>query len=714
MGRILHVDSETMVCSIQLESGTGERFDVPLPAPGGGGPRSWSGNLPEKNAKCVIGWRKYGPRAYVPYIVEWMTVGVYGAREYEPFMTADPEDAAEALRIFPDMELDPHYNLTSVRLKLRKAYAGDWTAQASGGADALLDRNAHLANRAGNEFFLRDADQTAVLQTVNEFKSNAAGTYVRGIIRRSSFDLQPDLAISGFNPAEDSYEDFIAGKLTEQDDRTVVAMVEPGSAAYDNLLAQGLINEDGTVVEAVGSDPGELRYPFDVLPDGRRVSTVVMGEQDVPFSATDQAYVEDRLELRHTSDGVMSVTEGGDGVQIDDVPPVFIEDVKGTVVGNDPYTEPGRALYKRILTMRVFDDTEQQSNSPAPIFEPVDVVTSQTEADTRALARLFRVQSPTSSNQFAFGITKEGRAMLHIPKARTGSPDEKGKSLDANLLGLLKAVVGMDENTGRSIDLTTLGGIRAEIGAFQDDSDPANPEQVSLDLVLHGKIRTTYAGTQGRESFVGGSDYRGVSGSTMDVVGGNAVRNVGGSESVEATSITHNAGFGGLKTKTAGDMNNTVLGKTSELYAQLRQSTFALSDTKTMLAGVDSTTVLVGGISRTVATGTGITDTVAAGNYAATAAAGAMSFNVGVGSYSATVGAGSLALTAGAGAATLTGGVSATMASGAIANIAAPITKIGFVPVGFVVAGIPGPPIPHRDYVTGLPLLAIPTVIIGP
>ncbi len=46
-GHILHVDVETMVCSIRLDSGEGERHDVPLPAPGGSGPRSWSGSIPE-------------------------------------------------------------------------------------------------------------------------------------------------------------------------------------------------------------------------------------------------------------------------------------------------------------------------------------------------------------------------------------------------------------------------------------------------------------------------------------------------------------------------------------------------------------------------------------------------------------------------------------------------------------------------------------------
>lgn len=720
VGRILHVDTETMVCSIQIETGgIGERADIPLPAPGGGGPRSWSGNIPERGTKVILGWRKYDNRSYVPYIIEFMTVGTYAAREFDPFSTVDPTDAVEALAIDPDMEDDVHFNLGVTRLKLRKAYGGDHMSSASSGGDFLLDRNAHLMNRAGNEFQLRDSDQTAVLQTLNEFVSNAAGYYRRGLIRRSSFNLLPDLAISGFNPATDDFDKLIEGMFTTGQDssgkdvRSILTKVRPGTAAFDKLRQFGLINEDGTLVEPVDSDPNDLFYPFVVTADGQRQSYTVFGEHENSFADTDTGYVEDRVELRHVSNGVMAVTEDGDGVQVDPIPPILIESVMGTVVGNDPYTEPGRSIYKRIITMRVFDDPDQGSPSAGPIFEPVDTITSQTEADTKALCRLFRVQSPSGGNQYAFGITKEGRVLLHVPKSQAGTSQDRGKSIDANIAGLVKAIIGVDENTRTSLDLRMLGGVKLDIGSFVDSSDPNSPQAVSVDLTLRGKIRTTYAGEQGRESIIGGSDFRSASGSTMDFIGGNAVRGVGGSISDEAFSITHNAGFGGYKMKCAGDRNQTVLGKTSELFAQIRLSTFALADTKTMIAGIDSTTVLAGGIARTVVTGN-ITDTAATGNYLMAVGTGNMALNVGAGNLAATVGAGNLALSAGAGNATMTAGAIATVVAGTIANIASPVTKIGLSVVGFVVAGAPGPGGPHIDYVTGIPILGVPTVSIGP
>lgn len=720
VGRILHVDTETMVCSIQLETGgIGERHDVPLPGPAGAGPRSWSGNIPERGTKVVLGWRRYDERAYVPYIIGFMTVGAFPGREYEPFSTVDPEDAAEAIRVAPELADDPHVNLDVIRLKLRKAYPGDFLASASDGADFLLDRNAALQNRAGNEYILRDSDQTAVLQVVNEFTSNAAGYYRRGLIKRTAFNFLPDLALSGFDPSRDDYDAFVAGKFTVSEDsdgnplRTLLTKVGTDSAAFSKLREFGLVNPDGTPVEPVPTDPADPFYPFVVLSDGQRASYSVLGEHENSFADTDQCYVEDRTEIRHTSDGTMAVTEEGDGVQIDPIPPILIEDVKGTVVGNDPYTEAGRSLYGRILTMRVFDDPDQAAPSPGPIIEPVDTLTSQTEADTKALCRLFHVRSPNGVNQYAFGVTKEGKILLHVPMTTTGGVQEKGKSIDANIVGLIKAIVGMDPNSKVSMDLRTQGGIKLDIGSFTDLSDPQNPEQVSVELHLAGKIRTIYSGEQGRETLVGGSDFSSVTGSKMDMIGGNKVENVGGSKAVEAFSITDNAGFGGKKSKCAGDYNNTVLGKTMELYAQLRQTTFALSDLKTMLAGVDSTTVLAGAMARTVVAGAGIADTVTAGNMASTVGAGNMLMSVGTGNLAATVGAGNLALTAGAGAATMTAGVTASLVAGTVANVTAPIVKLGVAVVGSAVAGVPGPPGPHLDYVTGLPIKGVPTVTLG-
>lgn len=58
--------------------------------------------------------------------------------------------------------------------------------------------------------------------------------------------------------------------------------------------------------------------------------------------------------------------------------------------------------------------------------------------------------------------------------------------------------------------------------------------------------------------------------------------------------------------------------------------------------------------------------------------------------------------------------VATTVAAGAVAQLVAPLVKLGTTAVGGVVAGVPGPPGPHLDFLTGLPIFGIPNVTVGP
>lgn len=701
-GKIIHVDVETMVCSVSFDSGYGERHDVPLPAPGGAGPRSWAGVVPEPGTKVILGWRKYGNRGHVPYITEILTSGVFPAREFEPWSSVDPAEAAEALEANPDLADDPHFNMGVIRLKLRKAYPGDFLASSSGGSDALLDHDATFSNRSGNELKLRDADQTAVLQVLNEFTSSAAGYYRRGLIRRNAFSFLQDLfPLSDLtdvdNPFDISQTDLFSQK------------VPTDSPAFDILRQFGLITSDGT--RNFGADQGINEYPYVVTSDGHRTNYVVQGENVNGFDSWPYCYVEDRKELRHVSNGVMAVTEEGDGFQIDLDKEIFIEDVHGTVVGNDFQSDAGRPLYKRILGMKVFTDPDQGAPSDGPIFEAVDMVDNLPYVDDIGLARLYRIQSPNGSNQYAFGVTKEGKVLLHIPMTQVGGTQRAGKSVEANIAGLLKAIIGKDPNTQLSADIRLQGGLNLEVGR--------GPGNASIDLTLHGPIRRRIVNdddtgaTPAEEVTIGGSSSETISGSKFTYSNGHNVRISGAQDATEADSIVHNSGTGGYKFQSAGDVGKTILGKSTETYAQLHTSAYGLGTVKTSLAGVDANTLLAGAMTRTVVAGAGIADTVTVGNIATTVATGNMLMSVGAGNMAATVGAGNLALTASAGALALTTSLAATITAGVNASINAPTTKIGLAVVGFAVAGIPGPPAPFLDYITGIPVMGVPTITLG-
>lgn len=687
--RIVHVDTETMVCSIRLDTGFGEYHDVPLPAPGGGGPRSWSGVVPERNTKVIIGWQKFGHRGFKPYIVEFMTTGIYLARDFEPFATVDPADAKSAINQIPDLEDDPGVNLGVVRLKLRKVYSGDYLASSAGGADVLLDRDALMTNRAGNEFRLRDADQTAILQTINEFTSNAAGYYRRGLIKRNAYSFLPDLYPLG-------------------EDGKVPTVIPKTSPAYPALLEFGLIDADGK--KTFPDDPSEPFYSHVVTPDGQHIAYIVHGEHNHNFAETNLCYVEDRAEIRHLSDGIMAVTEEGDGFQIDPPYPVFIEDVRGTVVGNDFHSTAGRPLYKHPLKMAVFKNLEQGAPSDGPTFEAVDIVQDLGIMDEIGLARLFRVMCPNNANQYAFGVSKEGRVYIHVPASRAGTPDMKGKSVDLNIQGLVKAIIGSDPNSRKtSMDLRLVGGLNLDIGANSDGN--------SVEVTLHGGVlqrivNNPASNAPAFQQQVGGSSLKTVSATDMALIGGNSVEEIGGDKSIVATSFLANAGAGGYKVTSAGDWGMTILGKTQHQFAQLSTSTWALGKMQMILAGVDTTTHLAGARTTTLVAGA-MSDTVVTGAKSTTVATGAMSFTVGAGSLSATVGAGSLSLTCGGGPVSITSGLINSLTAATMNVLTAPFHKIGASVAGFAMAGIPGPPGPMIDYLLGIPHLGIPTIIIG-
>lgn len=715
-GHVVHVDTESMVCSVRLDSGEGERHDIPIPASGGGGPRSFSGAIIEVGSKVILGWKRYSARSFKPYIISILPPGVYTAREFGPFSSIDPDDLSDVLNESPELKNVPGVNTDVIRLKLRKAYSGDVLHSSREGADILLDRNALLTNRAGNEFVLRDSDQTTVHQTINEYTSNAAGYYRRGLIKRTSFNILPDIFGATFD------QEQIASQTLNFDENDQIEFygigvnrkISPTSPAFSLLLDRGLIKVDS---EGFGipnfptevSDSDWTGWPYVVTSDGQRISYITAGDRSFGFDQTDQCYTENRMELRHVSDGIMAVTEDGDGVQIDPVSPIFIEDVCGTVVGNDPHTDAGRLLYKQILKMRVFDDPDQNTPSTGPKFEPVDMVQHHTQADSMALARLFRITSPTSGNQFAFGISKEGRVFLHVPKSLEGETQDSGKSIDANIAGLLKMVIGSDPNSDNcSLDLRLQGGLALDIGRFSDGK--------SVHLKMAGKVKTEFLGQDSegvaQETVVGGSAISVVSATNTKIVNGSDYEVIGGAKVLEASGYSLNVGAGGDKKKVAGDLGLTVLGRTNEQYALLCMRTNALGSTKLTLAGVDSSTVLVGSMTRTVVAGPGIVDTVTTGNYINTVGVGNMVMTVATGNLTATVGAGSLSLTCGAGPINVTSSAMFNVTA-PITNILSPITKMGTIVVGGIVAGIPSVPGPHLDYITGVPILGMPTHLIG-
>lgn len=724
VGRISHVDAENMRCSVNMVTSPTVFHNVIIPAPGGAGPRSFAGLLPERGSMVVIGWTKYGEEIEKPVIVDYIMGGVYPARNYNTVSTMGLDQLQAALEEMPELEYDPEIFTEPIRVKFKKVYGGDFLAQSSRGADLTLDRDVHLVNRSGNEVRLRDSDQTLLVNVVNEYVSNAAGYYHRGLIKRSALSFQQELypiveATDVDEPWDipDSY--YYSRKIPSDPN-------DPDySPAYKTLYNFGLIDAAGS--KTFSQSQGIEEYPYVVLPDGIHTNYVYQGDPSEAWTAASDMYVEDRRELRHTSKGIMAVTEETDGMNIDLDPESqagverYIEDVHGTVVGND-FTNSGRAYYKRVMYMRLFSRDQKTPIQSGPTYGYFGTdVNDQKIVDDQALARLYKIQSPTTSNQYVFGINKQGKVYLHIPAMSRGKDDERGTSVDANILGAVKAIIGKSPTTGLSMDLSLEGGLTTRIGrgAGPRTNDGKNPGTDSWNAEFQGPVRWTFKGDQGTQNPSAtlviqtlGSESKATSGSSTEIIGSSKITVCGGQNVTEAESLVTSGGTGGIKSKSIGPAGYTFLGNCDYNHGKSVSISMATGRTATTVAGTDSTTVLAGDLTSKVVAGNYSND-VLTGAISTKVVTGNMTMSCITGNMSATVGAGNLSLSCTGGPVSMTSGAATTITSAGTQSFAAPITKIGLITAGFAVVGIPGPPIPARDYITGLPLIGVGTVTVG-
>ncbi len=711
VGRISHVDVESMKCSIITLTDRQSFHDVPLTAAGGSGPRSFAGMIPERGTMVIVGWTKYSEQIQKPVIVDYIATGASQGHNFNAISTMDPEIAKAALLESPELIDDPEIFWEPIRVKLKKVYGGDFLASASRGADLSLDRDVHLVNRTGVEVRLRDSDQTIVTSTINEFTSNAAGYYHRGMIKRSALSFQNELY-----PLNSTTN--VSNPWDVKDQTNYGQKIPKDSPAFNSLYNLKLINDDGS--PTFGPDQGYVEYPYVVLPDGTRTNYVFQGDSSQEYSAESDVYIEDRKELRHVSRGILAVTEETDGFNID-LDPIsaaakekYIEDVHGTVVGND-FSEVGRPYYKRVLYMRLFNSIEDRVTSAGPEFGYVgSSPTEYNKADDIALARYYKIQSPTTNNQYVFAINKQGKVYLHVP-AVLNSDTEKGQSVEANIKGLVKAVIGQDPVSKLSTDLTLEGGMNLFVGR---GAGPKKTDSVYAEF--SGPVRFLFKGDTGtknpKPTFTTqtlGSSARSISASNTDIIGGSNVLVCGGESRTEAQSIVSTANS--RKDKTTGAAAMTYLDNCDYNHAAKVTCSLSTDRKTTMVAGVDSKTVLSGGVSTTIIAGTGWDLSVGAGSVTSqvTVTAGNMSLGCSTGNMSATVGSGNLSLSCLGGPISMSSGVTTTIMSSTSNLFSAPVTSIGLATVGFAVAGLPGPAAPAIDYVTGLPLVGIPTLSIG-
>lgn len=405
IAKVMEVDYEGFTVTLRVvigAAGTDDRVPVPLTVPGAGA-RHFFGAMPQVGDFCVIGWmvqESLKATARTPVILSWVVPGVWPGREW---LTTSQFGASE-MDHTPKQQAVLQGTFPRTRHKLRHAHPGNVVAFSSQGSDLILDEGVTLSNRRGNEFRLRDQDQAAVTRALQRFDALAGVRAYHGMVQRDAQFLPPTMVSDGFDwasgkqrgedglpvsegglppdptaPAKFLTPARTMGKVLNSSDALVTGLftfkdhIDP----FEFLKRGGFINETGFVVNPKPISDG--------IYGGKDIYRVAAGKDVNAAASNVPTLTEYRVEVTHTTDGLLPVTEQTDGFDAERLPlsdpktpggtpnAPFIEHVLGSVVGNDPYTDKGRKSYGLPLVPKVFT----AEGAAAPRLDPVPLTLSE-------------------------------------------------------------------------------------------------------------------------------------------------------------------------------------------------------------------------------------------------------------------------------------------------------------------------------------------------
>jgi hypothetical protein len=274
---------------------------------------------------------------------------------------------------------------------------------------------------------------------------------------------------------------------------------------YTFLRSGGFIDERGFAVDS--------RHIPDAVAAGKSIYRVGTGRGNAALTPGTPTLTEFNLEIDHTSDGTLPVTEQTDGFDADRLPNTdpdapdrqgrapFIQFTLGSVVGNDPFTRAGRAAYGLPLTTRIFDPTGGLS----PTITPIVIVPEGTPGGTPIgdhAATLFKL-TPLGGRLAPtwWSLNKKGQMRVNI----SGPTNEH--SLDVAVAGgirlasggglqlLLQGGLHFGTISRDSVRLTSSQGPVVIYGGGPDREGPQDAPSVDIQARTNLQLRAARAAT---------------------------------------------------------------------------------------------------------------------------------------------------------------------------------------------------------------------------
>lgn len=684
IGILTRVDPQHMKGDLKMLQGSEERFEVDL-TQAMAGPRSFLGGVPEVNSLVLVGYRRVHKQLFDAVIVAYIPTGNMSGLRFDPFATVDPSEVAPNDQGDSEKLFGP-----SIRYKRISGQPGDIMGMSSSGAEMLLSSDVRFFNRAGDSIFLRDVDRTLITQSIHTVTSDSAAYTFSGGIRRGAMNLPRD--------------------IFQKDGRTLKTE-EFRYFGRDEMSAAGVgsstfADKNGKVLDRINED---TEFPTLTFANGREVFYASANQatnfEDVLSGGSGRAFTERRMEIRHDTDLQQEVLEEIDGFSIDR-PRAYIEQVFGTVVGNDAFSTMGQRQYGRVLKPKLFEDFDQTAAPSGFQMEeaarPPSVALD--EAMNMAAAYYFAISPPQSAskNKFAVAISKQGKLFANLPGSTVENQATNNISAEIACEGALKMRLGAATPDRTSLHLTTAGGIFLDCGS--------NAEGQAIVTKFRSSVRTSYQGVPdvddtARSAEITGNDETFISGNDSQVVNGAYVKKVNGGYSLQASRVNVN-GLAGY-TGNYGELNILVSGKSQCQYALQYLETIALGGKiSTILAGASLQTLLAGAYTTNVVAGA-TTFLNPAGAYSVTVGTGAISLTTAAGAVTLSTAAGALSLAAAGGAVAITAGLAINLTSPVLISFLSPQVLLGGPAAVLGIArGIPmcPPGTPSLDWITGLPL----------
>lgn len=446
LARVEDLDYEAHTVTLRVLTGQQQKYprtNVPLTFPGIG-QRHFLGAMPEMGDYCIVGYinQESGSGTMSPIILSWMGPAAWMGHDWLPTQPYAPDE----YDFNPKNASAVEGSYQRVRHKLRHMGPGNILLSSSQGSDLVLDESVLLTNRRCTEIQLRDQDQAIVMRSLQQHHACAGARINVGMVQRDATFLPSQIFNTGKYWEDTKQVDGENRPIPESalppEPGTELGQLTPGAVFHRSDVASGLpdsnlvfpnpnidpyqflrrglfINDRGFVVD-------EEQTFGDAIYGGKSIYRVSIdsGSDNRPLNATlgDQgrALTEHRIELTHTSDGVLPVTEQTDGFDAERLPgsassqpdqvganAPYIEQVLGSVVGNDPYTPEGRTSYGLPLKPVVFDE----GGKAAPAFE----IAVGSPLGEHA-ATLFKLTSPlpNAGPPTFWSVQKDGRVKFSI------------------------------------------------------------------------------------------------------------------------------------------------------------------------------------------------------------------------------------------------------------------------------------------------------------